>query len=400
MSSEEAQLDHPLYGDFEDYLDGKLPPARCQEVTDLLARSAAAREVLEELRTARRWLEGTRWDVPEPARWPSAEDILARAGRRPAALPAALATKPDRAARKAAWWAAGWLPWQWDVRSPAWAWGAAVSLLLLVGSSLWWVLRPAPPDELAQSKASESAEAPSQPAPSVASPDDMARPERPGEIPPVATPSRKKAPGAPASETLSAHERTTPAAAGATGTTNDAGRADAAPPVATAPGQPATLPEQKAGRPLSEAAPPAREELTAEAELARRRREARPLAAAPPAEADALAGQPSGAETRDKGHDGNAKESRVAQPSPVASAQKPAPVAASVLRLVVANRRAALTQMATVAREFGGTVQVVGEQVVVRVPAARVAECIARLRARVAVVTEGEMLQVTVRARE
>lgn len=196
MSSASEELDNPLYGDFEDYLDGKLPPARHREVADLLARSAAAREMLEELRTARKWLEGTHWDVPEPSGWPSAGEILARAGWRPAAsLPAA---KPDRSTGRFAGWLSGWMPWQWNVRSPVWVFGAAASVLLLVGGGLWWwVLSPSAPDELAQSKASETSapptsELPAQPGAATARPEDAARPVLPAEAAPVGAAPQKK----------------------------------------------------------------------------------------------------------------------------------------------------------------------------------------------------------------
>lgn len=196
MSSASEELDNPLYGDFEDYLDGKLPPARHREVADLLARSAAAREMLEELRTARKWLEGTHWDVPEPSGWPSAGEILARAGWRPAAsLPAA---KPDRSTGRFAGWLSGWMPWQWNVRSPVWVFGAAASVLLLVGGGLWWwVLSPSAPDELAQSKASETSapptsELPAQPGAATARPEDAARPVLPAEAAPVGAAPQKR----------------------------------------------------------------------------------------------------------------------------------------------------------------------------------------------------------------
>ena len=95
------------------------------------------------------------------------------------------------------------------------------------------------------------------------------------------------------------------------------------------------------------------------------------------------------------------KEAPRARPGSAADVQgTAAPVTALTLRLVVANRRAALTQVATVAREFGGSVRLDGEQVAVTVPAGQVSACAARLRVRVAVVTEGETLQVTIRARE
>ncbi len=133
------------------------------------------------------------------------------------------------------------------------------------------------------------------------------------------------------------------------------------------------------------------------------RREARPLAAAPLPEAGAappVAGRASGAGATDRARD-ETKEAPRAKPGSASNAQgTAAPVTALTLRLVVANRRAALTQVATVVRELGGTVQRNGEQVVVMVPAGHVADCAARLRARVSVATEGETLQVTIRERE
>ncbi|QUV85898.1 hypothetical protein [Chloracidobacterium aggregatum] len=406
MSSASEELDNPLYGDFEDYLDGKLPPARHREVADLLARSAAAREMLEELRTARKWLEGTHWDVPEPSGWPSAGEILARAGWRPAAsLPAA---KPDRSTGRFAGWLSGWMPWQWNVRSPVWVFGAAASVLLLVGGGLWWwVLSPSAPDELAQSKASETSapptsELPAQPGAATARPEDAARPVLPAEAAPVGAAPQKKDPAASVLEAASPEgksKRSGPSA-GSSGTAEDRQRAGAL----RAPALPTTPPEQMAGQSSVAAAPSAGDETAHKAEaMSAERREARPLAAAPLPEAGAapsVAGRASGAGATDRARD-ETKEAPRAKPGSAADAQgAAAPVTALTLRLVVANRRAALTQVATVAREFGGSVRLDGEQVAVTVPAGQVSACAVRLRARVSVATEGETLQVTIRERE
>ncbi|WP_058866212.1 hypothetical protein [Chloracidobacterium thermophilum] len=400
MSSAPEELDNPLYGDFEDYLDGKLPPARHREVADLLARSAAAREMLEELRTARRWLEGTHWDVPEPGGWPSAGEILSRAGWRPAAsLPAA---KPDRSTGRFAGWLSGWMPWRWNVRSPAWAFGAAASVFLLVGGGLWWVLSPSAPDELAQSKASETSEPLVRPELAPARPEDAARPARPGEAAPVGAAPQKKDPAASALEAASPEGKSKRAgpSAGSSGIAEDPQRAEAL----HAPVSPTTPPEQTAGQSSVAAAPSAGDETAHKAEaMSAERREARPLAAAPLPEAGAapsVAGRASGAGATDRARD-ETKEAPRAKPGSAANAQgAAAPVTALTLRLVVANRRAALTQVATVAREFGGSVRLDGEQVAVTVPAGQVSACAVRLRARVSVATEGETLQVTIRERE
>ena len=400
MSSASEELDNPLYGDFEDYLDGKLPPARHREVADLLARSAAARERLEELRTARKWLEGTHWDVPEPGGWPSAGEILARAGWRPAAsLPAA---KPDRSTGRFAGWLSGWMPWQWNVRSPVWVFGAAASVLLLVGGGLWWVLSPSAPDELAQSKVSENSEPLARPELAPARPEDAARPVLPAEAAPVGAAPQKKDPAASVLEAASPEgksKRSGPSA-GSSGTAEDRQRAGAL----RAPALPTTPPEQMAGQSSVAAAPSAGDETAHKAEaMSAERREARPLAAAPPPEAGAVpsvAGRVSGAGATDRARD-EMKEAPRARPGSAADVQgTAAPVTALTLRLVVANRRAALTQVATVAREFGGSVRLDGEQVAVTVPAGQVSACAARLRARVSVATEGETLQVTIRERE
>ncbi|AEP13357.1 anti-sigma factor [Chloracidobacterium thermophilum] len=401
MSSASEELDNPLYGDFEDYLDGKLPPARHREVADLLARSAAARERLEELRTARKWLEGTHWDVPEPSGWPSAGEILARAGWRPAAsLPAA---KPDRSTGRFAGWLSGWMPWQWNVRSPVWALGAAAGVFLLVGGGLWWwVLSPSAPDELAQSKVSENSEPLARPELAPARPEDAARPALPAEATPAGAAPRKKDPAASASEAASPEgksKRSGPSA-GSARVAEDSQRAE----VASAPSPLAAPAGPPAGRVPAAPVPSAGDETAHKAEaMSAERREARPLAAAPPLEAGApppVAGRASGTGTADSARD-ETKEAPKAKPGSAANAQgAAAPVTALTLRLVVANRRAALTQVATVVREFGGSVRLDGEQVVVTVPAGQVSACAARLRVRVAVVTEGETLQVTIRERE
>ncbi len=406
MSSAPEELDNPLYGDFEDYLDGKLPPARHREVAELLAHSAAAREVLEELRTARQWLEGTRWDVPEPTGWLSADELLARADRRPAAsLPTG--ANPDRSAGKAAGWSAGWMSWRWTVRSPVWALGAAASMFLLVGGSLWWVLSPAAPDELAQSKVSETSEPLARPELAPARPEDTTRPVLPGEAAPAGAAPRKKDPAASALEAASPEGKSRRAgpSAGSSGIAEDSQMSE----VASAPSPLAAPAGQPSGRAPAASAPAAGDDTAHKAEaMTAERREARPLAAAPPREAGApppvagraSGGHPSGAGAADRARD-EMKETPGAKPGSASNAQgTAAPVTALTLRLVVANRRAALTQVATVVRELGGTVQRNGEQVVVTVPAGHVADCAARLRARVSVATEGETLQVTIRERE
>ncbi|QUW01330.1 hypothetical protein J8C02_14420 [Chloracidobacterium sp. MS 40/45] len=406
MSSAPEELDNPLYGDFEDYLDGKLPPARHREVADLLARSAAAREMLEELRTARKWLEGTHWDVPEPTGWPSAGEILSRAGWRPAAsLPEA---RPVRSTGRSAWWPSGWMPWRWNVRSPVWAFGAAAGVFLLVGGGLWWwVLSPSVPDELAQSKVSETSEPLARPELAPARPEDAARPALPAEAAPAGAAPRKKDPAASALEAASpeGNSKRSGPSAGSSGMAEDPQRSE----VSSAPSPLAAPAGQPAGQAPAAAAPSAGDETAHKAEaMTAERREARPLAAAPPREAGApppvagraSGGHPAGAGTADRTRD-ETKEAPRAKPGSAANAQgAAAPVTALTLRLVVANRRAALTQVATVVREFGGSVRLDGEQVAVTVPAGQVSACAARLRARVSVATEGETLQVTIRERE
>ncbi len=410
MSSAPEEPDNPLYGDFEDYLDGKLPPARHREVAELLARSAAAREMLEELQTARKWLEGTRWDVPEPARWPSADEILARAGRHTVSPPAVAVTKSGPAAGGAGGWSAGWMPVWGTFRLPAWALGAAAGVVLFAGVALWWALSPSAPDELAQSKVSEASapptsEPPAPPVPATARPDDTARSVLPGEVPGETpsvgpAPRKKKGPDAPTPEAVLPEGKSKRDSAGSGEKLDDSQRAG----VLSTPASPTTPPEQTAGQSPVAAAPSAGEEAAQRAEaMSAERREARPSFAAPPLEAGAASpatGRSSGAGTADRARDAM-KEAPKAKPGSAANVQgTAAPVTALTLRLVVANRRAALTHVATVVRELGGTVQRNGEQVVVTVPAGHVADCAARLRARVSVATEGETLQVTIRERE
>ncbi len=408
MSSAPEELDNPLYGDFEDYLDGKLPPARHREVAELLAHSAAAREVLEELRTARQWLEGTRWDIPEPTTWPSADEILARAGRRMVSPPAVAATKSIPAAGGTGRWSTGWMSWRWNVRSPAWPLGAAASVVLLVGGGLWWVLSPSAPDELAQSKVAETSapppsESPAQPGAATGRPDDPARPVLPGEAAPAGgAASRKKDPAASALEAAESGDepkRSKPSA-GPTAVTEDSQRVG----IASVPSPLVAPAGQPSGQAPAVPAPSAGEGGTHKAEaMSAEQREARPSVAAPPLEAGAAppaTGRSSGAGTADRARDAM-KEAPKAKPGAAPNAQgTAAPVTALTLRLVVANRRAALTQVATVVRELGGTVERNGEQLMVTVPAGHVADCAARLRARVSVATEGETLQVTIRERE
>lgn len=389
---EETQLDDPLYGDFEDYLDGALPEARRREVEALLARSAAARALLEELRTARAWLNGTTWDVPEPARWPSAEAILARAGRRPAA---ASATRR--------WWAAWRARWSLNVRSPVWALGAAAGLALLMGGGLWWWLLPPASDETAQSSRAQDAVIESQDGPpssavpaaapavesvesappvrpqnGVAAPGDAAQKEarqkdapetsRPVVAPPAPT---QASPGAPV-------ERIAPPSP-------LPGRAGPSPPPAAPPAGAAEDGRLRAGRDFadrSEASSPAADAAGARPEAQKETlKEDSGYAAAPPAPAARRSDASPGERAR-------ASASGVDASSPV------------TLRLVVADRARAVEQATAVARAFGGTARFGGDRLIITVPAARVADCAARLRAGIPQAAEGRPLLLTVRARE
>ncbi|MCS7079278.1 MAG: hypothetical protein NZ585_04405 [Chloracidobacterium sp.] len=380
---EETKLDHPLYGEFEDYLDGVLPAARRREVEDLLARSAVARAALEELRTARAWLHGTDWEVPEPAEWPSAEAILARAGRRPAAAGSAVKR----------WWSDWRASWRFAFRSPAWALGAAACLALLVGGSLWWMFRPSASDEVAQSR----------------------RPQPPARVEPAGGPVAPAAPAAPPSAERTPVER----APNDTPKRKDAPekpRVDAAQPTPAAVAPEAPL--ERTSRPpavLGQAEPapsPAAAPSSAGVAEGMRLRTGRDLARQSKSPASAPAGASSALpeahkEDQEEAADAYAPaaphawkpdESAAARAgSSSAEAENTAPV---TLRLVVADRARAIGQATAVARAFGGTVRVGGERVVVVVPAARVTECAAQIRARVSTAVEGWVLEITVRARE
>ncbi|MGQ9896688.1 MAG: hypothetical protein ACUVR8_03870 [Acidobacteriota bacterium] len=396
MSSRSEELDNPLYGDFEDYLDGVLPPARHQEVTDLLARSAAAREVLEELRTARKWLDGTRWEVPEPTAWPSAEEILTRAGRRPPPSPVISAVKSEPLARWSAWWPAGRMPWQWTFRLPAWASGVVVGVLLLSGGVLfWWMFIPLSPDELAQSEVSRTPEAVSPPEPALTRPNDTSHPMLSGKAPPVDVAPRRKDPAAPAStkgQSTGEQSKRLKPSADLTEMAEDSQQSEAS----FGPVPPTALPEPGSQRVPAVAASSDKGETKAEAMTAERP-QSRPLTTAPPPGAGVappMDRRSSSSETAD-GNRNETQEASKAQVGSVGHSQGGLP--ATTLRLVVENRRAALAQVVAVAREFGGMVQFEGKQVVVIVPPEQVANCVARLRARVPVVTEGELLQISVR---
>ncbi len=373
---EETSFDNPLYGDFEDYLDDALPEARRREVENLLERSPAARALLGELIAARAWLSETRWEIPEPVRWPSAEAILSRAGRRPA---------------PAKGWRSGWrAAWRARFASPAWALGAAACLALLLGGGLWRMLSPPSPDEVAQS---------SQPQP----PSGAAEPPA--------------APSAPESAAL----------------------AEESPlPEGLRPGRAPRLdqrePRQDQGKkPLSQVSPAAAPD--AESLESAARAPASPMASAPPAPAPSVAGEASpraerAAESRDQAHalaagapgasletrkeaarDGrapaDAPQKAAAQRADEASAARSRSSAADAgapatvtLRLVVMDRARAAAQATAVARAFGGGARLSGERMTVAVPAARVADCAARLRARIATAAEGQPLLITVRAQE
>lgn len=388
-SPEENQLDDPLYGDFEDYLDGVLPEARLREVEALLARSATARALLEELRTARAWLNGTTWDVPEPTRWPSAEEILARAGRRPAAT---------SATRR--WWAR----WSLNVRSPVWALGAAAGLALLMGGGLWWWLLPPASDETAQSSRAQDAVIESQDGPpSSAVPLAAPAVESVESAPPVRPQNGVAAPGDAAQKEArqkDAPETSRPAVAPPAPTQASPGASveriyprvpllgqaespppPAAPPSAVAPDEPQLL----AGRDLpdrSEASSPAADAAGARPEAQRETlKEDSGYAAAPPAPAARRSDASPGERAR-------ASASGVDASSPV------------TLRLVVADRARAVEQATAVARAFGGTARFGGDRLIITVPAARIADCAARLRARIPQAAEGRPLLLTVRARE
>jgi hypothetical protein len=406
MSSAPDDLDNPLYGEFEDYLDGKLPPARRQEVAEFLARSAAAREALEELQMARKWLEGTQWDVPEPTEWPSARAILARAGWHPATSPSA--AKSDQSAGESAWWLAGWMPWRWNVRSPAWAFGAAACALLLVGGSLWWALGPSAPDEMAQSRVSEDSELPArpkQPGSAPAQPEDTAPSVWPGEAALVDATSQKKEPSAPEAGSPERKSKGLGPPAGSTDAMEGAQESK----VSSAPLPLAAPAGEQAEQASAVGAPLAGDEVAHEVEaMTAEQRKSHPSATSPSPEMGAtphVAGRLSGARTAERSRANRnrdeMKEPSEAQPGSADDAQEvAASVRAATLRLVVADRGIALAQVVTVAREFGGSVRLNGEHVTVTVPAGQVSACADRLRARVSIATEGETLQVTIRARE
>ncbi|OYT71190.1 MAG: hypothetical protein CFK52_08675 [Chloracidobacterium sp. CP2_5A] len=366
----ESQLDNPLYGDFEDYLDGALPEARRQEVEAFLARSPTARALLDELVTARAWLRETNWDVPEPARWPAAEAILARAGHRPASASAAKS-------RRANWRGLAFFP------SPAWALSAAAGLALLMGGGLLWrMLGPSSSDEVAQSSRSQPPEAVAPP--TISAPAPAAPPL--AERPPAGGAPKK---GKPEKPLLDAAPASAPA---------PLGQAEPAPPAASAP----------AAR-----APSAAGEAPSRAERDSESRNQAPAAGAPSAQPEARKEawkarsdeRPSPAAVRAPDDPGanqadamEANESLAARSrSSVADAAASAPV---TLRFVVADRSRAAEQATAVARALGGAARLSGERLIIAVPAARVAECAARLRSGISTTAEGQPLLVTVRAQE
>ncbi|MFQ3582662.1 hypothetical protein J8C06_14030 [Chloracidobacterium validum] len=402
---EDPELDHPLYGDFEDYLDGALPEARRREVEALLARSTTAQALLDDLRTARRWMQGTTWDVAEPAQWASPETILARAKRRPATMPAA---------RRG--WADWWAGWSARVQAPAWALGAVVGSALLVGVGFWWLLGPSAAEDVARSSP-PPAEKP------VATLAD--RPDAP-PVPPgrsaerqEALPLRKEAPEKTAPSVKS------PPSAASSGAV-DALPADSAKPAAgrPEPSSMASAPERsETVTPLS--APPQSPAMAESAPARASRggfagfdshddksapaRASRDQAAREQVsreKADAGAASVAGAKPEPPPADNVAQpaapESKKANESFAARQRSPAgaPVATLTLRLTVADRSAALARLAAIAREFGGSAQPSGERVIVTVPASRVADCAARIRARMPNEATGTSLEVTVRARE
>ncbi len=359
---EETKLDNPLYGDFEDYLDGVLSEARRQEVEALLARSAAARALLEELQTARSWLWETRWDIPEPGRWPSAEAILARAGWRPPG-----------------WWRRQSI----TSRRPVWAVGAAAGLVLLVGGSLWWMLAPPSPNDVAPLKTSSRL------------------PETIAELP-----TRASSPDAPAASPAAEHaspKRAQNDPALKTDTTGNR-RPDAAPPVpvdipSPAPTRPPTYSPMFSGQgeppPPTDTAEPGRRHVNRGASsspaMSGRQPES-PEEAQPAVPTEAVVASTAS----------NAQKRAVAPAdlTPASTAETASPSSPVTLQCVVADRRQAVRQATAIAQACGGTAQLDGNRLVVTVPVVRIDECVVRLRARLPVARDGQRLQITVRAPE
>jgi anti-sigma factor RsiW len=181
MNAETTQkLYEAFCEDLDAYCDGTLPDARRREIAAFLQASPQARATLQEFQQAHDLFENATWDVPEPTRAPSAQDILAAARTRPVARP----SWRDRFAA----WRAG-LTW----RSPAFA----AAALLAVGAGVGWLAltasrtpspqesaavapspKPAPPETAEAARAPESApDATAKSVESPAAPEPTAKPD-------------------------------------------------------------------------------------------------------------------------------------------------------------------------------------------------------------------------------
>lgn len=384
-------LDDALFGDFEDYLAGTLPEARRREVDARLKASPEARALLAEFTEAQTLFQTPVWDVPEPAALPSAQAILDRAKSRPTARKSFLAGMKD-------WF--GVAMWR-----PALASGFAIALL---ASGTWLVFRSN------QSQKTESVA------------DGKSRQDPAGNTPifngsqPIAAP---------------ASNASTPPATPPAGDVNTAGKT-----VDSRDGKldanekrdeaPTNAPVMKPANPEPEKAGDTRDDgVIADNERASRDRapeskpEAPKTAPPPPPVSVGSTGmgggvpaQPSPApkapatttteEARggEKGKaedtDNNLSASRAAEPKKKMNSRgapgantagprdqsqmrraEPAPARRQAVSLTVANRDPAISQLKSIAGQFGGTISVNGSSIEIVVPGDKVDACAARVRA-------------------